>query len=159
MLEVRCLYRDGCMNNDARRQDRVIAAGNDRLTGSRRDVRETSETSEIRQRDVWDTSVCGDEREVAAGSHRFTWSGEIKKKKLTADKANNLWYYTVYLLMTLYGEYCVWGIYYVTLRDLFNMNDHMIDNGTLIAREWRKGIRHKLLQRWGNNVIERYITE
>jgi len=46
--------------------------------------------------------------------------------------------------LTLYGEYCVWGIYYVILRNLFNMNDYTIDYGTLIARECRKSIRHKL---------------
>jgi len=34
--------------------------------------------------------------------------------------------------MTLYGEYRVWGISYVILRDLFYMNNHRIGNATLI---------------------------
>ena len=38
--------------------------------------------------------------------------------------------------MTLYDEYRVWGIYYVTLRDLFYMNNHMIGNAILVVSEF-----------------------
>jgi len=38
--------------------------------------------------------------------------------------------------VTLHDEYCVWGIYYVTLRDLFYMNNYMIGNATLVVSEF-----------------------
>jgi len=56
------------MNNDARRHDRVIAAGNRRLNGiparRPRDVRDVRDTSERRLRYV---RVRRQDREVAAG--------------------------------------------------------------------------------------------
>ena len=41
--------------------------------------------------------------------------------------------------MTLYDEYRVWGIYYVTLRDLFYVINRMIGNATLVVTEFVQG--------------------